>query len=146
MKKGSSINDHLELRQFIGSKLKEARIEKGLSQGELADMLGITHAAVGSYERGRLNISIPLLIQFCDKLDRPISYFIEENKEVVTRYNDEIEAQKNIEPFYNLRENLEYALETSLRHYLMAVNRSKNIEEDVEFLLLYIIKWVSSKS
>ena len=38
----------------IGQKIREARIEKGMTQEELGDILGVQKSAVAKYENGRI--------------------------------------------------------------------------------------------
>ena len=47
-------------------KLKELRIEKGLTQKEVAKYLNIGHAAYNHYETGRSEPSIEMLIKLAD--------------------------------------------------------------------------------
>ena len=47
-------------------KLKELRIEQGLTQKEVAKFLNIGHAAYNHYETGRSEPSIALLIKLAD--------------------------------------------------------------------------------
>lgn len=42
----------------IGSRIKEKRIEKGLTRKELANMIGVTPSAIANYENG---VSVPKL-------------------------------------------------------------------------------------
>lgn len=41
---------------IIGKSIKEKRIEQGLSQQKLANMIGVTHASISCWENG---INIP---------------------------------------------------------------------------------------
>ena len=62
----------------IGKKIQQAREEKGITQQELANMLGITQAALSNYELGKRRVyfhQIELIAKF---LDKPISYFLED--------------------------------------------------------------------
>ena len=51
--------------ESFGIKLKHLRIEKELTQKELASLLGLTRATVSSYERGALYPSVEVLIHIC---------------------------------------------------------------------------------
>jgi|SRR5580658_8727713 transcriptional regulator with XRE-family HTH domain len=53
------------------------RLMLGMSQGKLADHLGITFQQVQKYEKGTNRISASRLQQMCDFLSVPISFFFE---------------------------------------------------------------------
>ena len=56
----------------IGEKIRRARLEKGMSQEELGDILGIQKSAVAKYENGRVtNIKRHTLQKLSDVLDIP---------------------------------------------------------------------------
>lgn len=56
-----------ELRkQEIAKKMKELRVESGLTQLQVAEKLGITYQAVSNYERGKNSIEIDVLLSMCD--------------------------------------------------------------------------------
>lgn len=44
------------MENIIGKSIKEKRIEQGLSQQKLADLIGVTHASISYWENG---INIP---------------------------------------------------------------------------------------
>jgi transcriptional regulator with XRE-family HTH domain len=55
--------------------LREARIEKGLTQAQLADLLGETQSWVSKWERGEHRLDIIELWRICKALDVPWSEF-----------------------------------------------------------------------
>lgn len=56
----------------IGDKIRKARLDKGMSQEELGDILGIQKSAVAKYENGRVtNIKRQTLQKLSDVLDIP---------------------------------------------------------------------------
>jgi Zn-dependent peptidase ImmA (M78 family)/transcriptional regulator with XRE-family HTH domain len=63
-----------DLRQ-LGSRLKEARENRGLSQEKVAESLGIPRTAVTHVEAGNRQVSTLELSQFADLYHRPISDF-----------------------------------------------------------------------
>jgi len=62
-------------------KLKLARVEKGLSQQDLADLVGATRQTIGLIEKGKYNPSLKLCINIAKALDRTLNdLFWYENK------------------------------------------------------------------
>ena len=53
--------------------LKLARIEKGLSQQELADLIGATRQTVGLIEKGKFNPSLSLCIKVSKALNKTLN-------------------------------------------------------------------------
>ncbi len=60
------MDDSLVLR----NKIKEIRAEKGLSQGQLADMVGVSRNTISSIETGQFNPTAKLALILCIALDR----------------------------------------------------------------------------
>jgi transcriptional regulator with XRE-family HTH domain len=65
-----------ELKRLIANRLKSARSEKGLTQGEVADALGMERASYTQIETGRNMLTIPNLIKLQAILGKPITYFL----------------------------------------------------------------------
>jgi len=54
-------------------KLKLARIEKDLTQEQLAERVNVTRQTIGLIEAGRYNPSIRLCIAICKELDKTLN-------------------------------------------------------------------------
>ncbi|MGI6327458.1 MAG: helix-turn-helix transcriptional regulator [Dethiobacteria bacterium] len=54
-------------------KLKMARIEKDLSQEELAEIVGVTRQTIGLIELGKYNPSLKLCIAICKALSKTLN-------------------------------------------------------------------------
>lgn len=63
-------------------KLKLARVEKGLSQQELADLVSATRQTIGLIEKGKYNPSLNLCVKIAKTLDRTLNdlFWHEEKK------------------------------------------------------------------
>jgi transcriptional regulator with XRE-family HTH domain len=61
-----------DTRAIIGTWLKDKRIEKGLSQLELADKMSIRQETVSKVESGKWAITIDMLTLFCHHLNIPL--------------------------------------------------------------------------
>ncbi len=61
-------------------KLKLARVEKDLSQAELAEKVGVTRQTIGLIEAGGYNPTLNLCIAICKALDKTLDQlFWEDN-------------------------------------------------------------------
>ena len=61
-------------------KLKLARVEKDLSQAELAELVGVTRQTIGLIEAGGYNPPLNVCIAICRALDKTLDQlFWEEN-------------------------------------------------------------------
>ncbi|MBO6166108.1 MAG: helix-turn-helix transcriptional regulator [Eubacterium sp.] len=60
------MNDKLILKNH----LKEARTERGLSQSELAEMVGVSRNTISSIETGQFNPTAKLALVLCIALDK----------------------------------------------------------------------------
>ncbi|MGM9585939.1 MAG: helix-turn-helix transcriptional regulator [Candidatus Limivicinus sp.] len=60
------MDDSLVLR----NRLKSARMEKGLSQNQLAEMVGVSRNTISSIETGQFNPTAKLALVLCIALDK----------------------------------------------------------------------------
>jgi transcriptional regulator with XRE-family HTH domain len=63
------------MNDLIVNKIKAARIERGMTQKDLADHLGRTAAAISDLERGKVQINASDLYHLAQLLNKPIEYF-----------------------------------------------------------------------
>ena len=54
----------------LHNRLREARMEKGLSQSRLAQMVGVSRNTISSIETGQFNPTAKLALVLCIALDR----------------------------------------------------------------------------
>ncbi len=62
---------------FVGSRLRMRRLLNGLTQKELAEMLGVSFQQLQKYEKGGSRIGPARLQLLAQKLDVPIAFFFE---------------------------------------------------------------------
>jgi transcriptional regulator with XRE-family HTH domain len=67
---------NLQLRQRVAARLRQARLNKGLSQEQLAEAMKISAESVSRYERGQLALSLELLSRASRVLDVPIEQLV----------------------------------------------------------------------
>ena len=67
----ATIDDH------VGARIRERRIMLGLTQQQLAEMIGVTYQQAHKYERGINRVSAGRLFEIARALSAPISYFYE---------------------------------------------------------------------
>jgi transcriptional regulator with XRE-family HTH domain len=63
--------------RHVGMRIRERRIMLGLSQQQMADMIGVTYQQAHKYERGINRISAGRLFEISRVLNVPISFFYE---------------------------------------------------------------------
>lgn len=62
------MNDNVNLKS-IGQNIQKARLKKGLTQEQLAEICGVSNRHIGLIERGLSAGSIPLIIKISNVLD-----------------------------------------------------------------------------
>lgn len=61
----------------VGQKIKKLRLDKGLTQQELGDLLGVKKAAVQKYESGQVqNLKQSTIKKLCEIFNKYPDYFI----------------------------------------------------------------------
>jgi len=68
--------EHNKFATWIGSKVREARIQAGLTQEQLAQLTYTHLNTIGKIENGKVEPTITTLILIATALEKPITYFL----------------------------------------------------------------------
>ena len=135
-------NSIIRKRQEIVSKLTQARLEKGLSQAQLAEMVGTQRSNICRIENGGQNLSLDLLIKITDALGKDISVLLEEKSvEMSNVYH--LRLYDDILVTFSLEEKgldglvIEVLSFDESKKYLLPIN--------MELTAKGIIKWLSNR-
>ena len=94
----------------IGQKIKKARLERGMTQQELGDIVGVQKSAIAKYENGRVvNIKRSTLQKIAKALNiRPSELIFDESPKVAAdlhvRIITDFELMETIKHYYSLSE------------------------------------------
>jgi transcriptional regulator with XRE-family HTH domain len=94
--------------QHVGARIRERRIMLGLTQQQLAELIGVTYQQAHKYERGVNRVSAGRLFQIAKVLSVPMSYFYEgvgeqELKPITSRERMVLEIARNFSGITNER-------------------------------------------
>jgi transcriptional regulator with XRE-family HTH domain len=67
----------------LGARIKSARRDAGLSQGQLAERLETTQSAISLYEAGQRSVGIDMMLNVARILNRPLHYFLGEEGDML---------------------------------------------------------------
>lgn len=84
------------LDRHVGMKLRERRKALGLTQAELADLVGLSHQQVQRYESGENTISMARVLEIAKSLNVKLDYFYE-NAPITQESSNSGIIQKKIE-------------------------------------------------
>jgi len=65
----------------LGLRLKELRTKRGISQSELAKLVGVTPSTISQVESNLIYPSLPALLKMAEVLSTEVSYFLQESAE-----------------------------------------------------------------
>ena len=80
------------LDPFLGTRLKQLRIRRGLSMAQLGEIIEVTPQQISRYESGQHRITAPALFRLARALNMPISWFFDDFQED----QDELRRIRNI--------------------------------------------------
>src|SRR5437762_11235406 len=66
-----------DIDRYVGARIRERRIMLGLTQQQLADLIGVTYQQAHKYERGINRVSAGRLYEISQVLSVPVGYFFE---------------------------------------------------------------------
>ncbi len=64
------------LKEEVGKRMKEARIQSGLTQQQIADKLGVAQPVYQRFEKGIFECSYEQIVMICDVLDVTADYLL----------------------------------------------------------------------
>lgn len=101
----SGVQDEISNRasdtdNHVGARIRERRVMLGLSQKQMADLIGVTYQQAHKYERGMNRVSAGRLYEIAQVLRVPVGYFFEglgnmENTELPARQRMCLEVARN---------------------------------------------------
>jgi len=130
----------VDINKKIGRRVREAREQTGISQQQLAKMLGVARPTVSQIENGERKISANELIKLSEIFDIPVEILLDFKKppEVILE-KARPKKQEKTEIRINVpQKNLEKFREILL-YILNQVGSKSNIGETVIYKLLYFI-------
>ena len=69
-------NGNVPVSASLGQRIRSARRDAGMSQGQLASSLNTTQSAISLYEAGQRSVGIDMLLNVARILNRPLHYFL----------------------------------------------------------------------
>lgn len=105
------------MEKGIGKRIKEARLNLGLTQEELAEKIGVTKGAIANYEKNTshpkepvmyalietLGVDANYLFQDCVKISNPSISLSEKEKAVVLAYRAHPDMQNAVDTLLNVQ-------------------------------------------
>jgi transcriptional regulator with XRE-family HTH domain len=90
MKKATLENGKAPISASLGQRIRAARKDAGMSQGQLATNLNTTQSAISLYEAGQRSVGIDMLLNVAKILNRPLHYFLGDEGEMLYVSDSEI--------------------------------------------------------
>ena len=122
---------------MIGENLKKLRVEKSLTQGELAKMLGVSASSIGMYEQGRREPDHELLI----KMSKIFSVSVDELLGIDEKVAGE---EKSLEEFIDEVLKLVFNEKLTLNGELLERKQAKKIADSIKLGVEFAKRDISS--
>ena len=135
-------NDITRKRQEIVAKLTQARLEKGLSQAQLAELVGTQRSNICRIENGGQNLSLDLLIKISNALDKDVSVLLEEKRSQTTNTNY-LKLYDEVRVTFSLQEKGLEGLVAEILSY--DESKSHLLPVNMELTSKGIVKWLSHR-
>ena len=132
----------IKMRQSIISKLTQARLEKGISQAQLAEMIGTQRSNICRIESGAQNLSLDMLIKISQALDKDVSVILDERSDTM--------GNNYVLKLYDVP-LIEFTLETKplegLTAEIISVNKDKEslFPLDLKLTNEGVVKWLEHR-
>ena len=90
MIKSITENGKVPVSAGLGNRIRAARRDAAMSQGQLATALNTTQSAISLYEAGQRSVGIDMLLSVARILNRPLHYFLGEDGDMLYVKDSEI--------------------------------------------------------
>lgn len=87
----------------LGERIKELRLQNGMSQQQLGDLTGCTRAAVSIWELDKQMVSVDNLLELCEIFDVNMDYLLGRTK--ITKYTLSLSEMRLIEKYRGVDED-----------------------------------------
>ena len=135
-------NSIISKRQEIVAKLTQARLEKGLSQAQLAKLVGTQRSNICRIENGGQNLSLDLLIKITDALGKDVSVLLEE-KSVKMSNVYHLKLYDDVLVTFSLEEKGLEGLVVEIKSF--DENKKQLLPINMALTAKGIIKWLSNR-
>ena len=110
---------------FIGSRVRELRKAKGLTQQDLADMINVTKVSVCCYEKGTRTPNLDTFVDLINALDTTAAYLLGMDNVVVA---------ENEEDYKVVLPKEDIQINTNLENIVILINEIRKNPKLVEYL------------
>ena len=133
--------------QKVGEQISALRKNKGLTQSDLGERLGVTFQAVSKWERGETLPDTAILVDLADVLETTVDFILCGGERVLsykgkTSVSDVMDGLRCLEQMGKLlgRENLIY------RHAVRGINEGMNTDVEAAFTDGYIFECFAAEA
>lgn len=106
-----NLHEDEQVKVFVGNKLKNYRMKKGISQSELGEILGVKNNSVSAYERGKRSMTLDQLKIAADYFNITVDDFFPRNEELFKK----VDKLTDFELSHDEKEIVTHILEASLK-------------------------------
>ena len=118
---------------MIGKRVKELRIEKGLSQQELGSAIGVTKVSICGYEKGTRLPNLEKLVKLADALETTTDFLLGREIPIMNEENKTYIGSISYEDVCFILE---------LRHFPNLYNKLlKDVKRSASIINKRLIKW-----
>ena len=134
--------DMLASRQSIIQKLTQARLEKGLTQEQLAKLIGTQRSNICRIESGTQNLSLDMMLRIAEALGKDISIMLEERSKPMTNVYSLRLYDEDLITFSLEEKGLE-GLQANILYF--DTQKEKLFPLDLELTNEGIVKWLEKR-
>lgn len=123
----------MDLKRYIGDKIKDFRLNRGMSQEQLAEELNTTKQTISRYEKGYRQANQDILFQLSDVFNVSIDDFFPEKE----RTTNELERALNMTTRDLNAEDVEFLNQLIEKTLSMGEEERDKFLESIKFTVAY---------